>query len=189
MTVAILILAAGASSRMRGKDKLLEIAHGKPLLRLVAERALEVSGEVIVTLPPVSNRLDVLDGLAISAVTVEPPEDGMSASIRVGVQALSECAKGVMILPADMPDLDASDLGNVIQAFVNNREITRGATYDQRPGHPVVFPRRDFEKLCGLSGDQGAREILKDQPIELVPLPGEHALTDLDTPEDWDRWR
>jgi CTP:molybdopterin cytidylyltransferase MocA len=44
-------------------------------------------------------------------------------------------------------------------------------------------------KLLALEGDEGARGILRDGEIHPVPLPGQRALTDLDTPEEWEAWR
>ncbi|MEL6586700.1 MAG: NTP transferase domain-containing protein, partial [Pseudomonadota bacterium] len=48
---AILILAAGASSRMRGRDKLLEEIDGTPLILRAVRAACAVSAEVVVALP------------------------------------------------------------------------------------------------------------------------------------------
>ena len=39
----ILLLAAGRSARMRGRDKLLEDVAGQPLLRLMASRATKAA--------------------------------------------------------------------------------------------------------------------------------------------------
>ncbi len=51
--------------------------------------------------------------------------------------------------------------------------------------------RRFFESLAGLSGDQGAREVLREAAefVTEVPTAGRTALVDLDTPEDWSAWR
>lgn len=191
MTVAILILAAGASSRMRGGDKLLEEVGGQPLLALQAARALRTGAPVIVTLPPFPHpRGAVLQEMPVARVQVGDAAEGMAASIRAGVSALVPGTEGVMILPADMPELDAADMATMIEAWETG-EILRGAAEDGTPGHPVIFPADLFEELSGLSGDQGAREVLVRHRarIRLFPLPGRHAVTDLDTPEEWEEWR
>ena len=58
------------------------------------------------------------------------------------------------------------------------------------PGHPVLFGRRFFEALAGLTGDRGAREALREAGdfVTEVPTAGQRALVDLDTPEDWAAW-
>ena len=69
--------------------------------------------------------------------------------------------------------------------------IWRGAAEDGTPGHPVLFDGALRDDFADLSGDSGGRAIIdryKDR-THLVPLPGRRALTDLDTPEDWEAWR
>ena len=66
-----------------------------------------------------------------------------------------------------------------------------GATEDGRPGHPILFDHNLFGELLNMRGDMGAKSVIdahKDR-LRLVPLPGNRALTDLDTPEDWAAWR
>ncbi|GKY88982.1 nucleotidyltransferase family protein [Sinisalibacter aestuarii] len=189
----ILILAAGASSRMEGGDKVMEPVRGMALLEERARAALGTGAPVLVALPPADAfpaRWAALDDLGVPRLTVRKAGDGMSASLAAGVDALDDRTPGVMILPADMPDITRDDMRALLDAFDGNA-ILRGAAADGRPGHPVLFPRRDFPALLALSGDTGARMVLRQEAarVRLVPLPGTHALTDLDTPEDWQSWR
>lgn len=191
---AILILAAGASSRMRGGDKLLEVVAGQPLLRLMALRAIGAGKErVFCTLPgPTHQRSACLDGLAVTPVLVADPSEGMGASIRAGVAALPEDCPAVMILPADMPEITADDLTTILLAHQSApAAILRAVDHDGTPGHPVIFPADLFPALGACQGDTGARDVLRGHPdrVILVPLPDRHATTDLDTPEDWAAWR
>lgn len=175
---------------MRGGDKLTEDVGGVPLLARQAGRALETGCPVLVTLPPFPHpRGAVLDGLAVTRVQVPDADEGMAASIRAGIAALPAC-DGAMILPADMPEITAGDMGAMLRDWERD-EILRGATAELTPGHPVIFPADLFEELSGLRGDAGAREVLvrHRMRLRLHPLPGRHALTDLDTPEDWAAWR
>lgn len=190
MSLVILLLAAGSASRMRGGDKLLEDVAGAPLLATMTRRAKEVA-PVIVTLPAHDHpRAAALDGLAATIVPVPDASEGMAASIRAGTRALPASATGVMILPADMPDLTSADLRILANAWrTDPGRIHRATADDGTPGHPVIFPNSTFNDLATLTGDTGARDILKAQPPRLVALPGRHATTDLDTPEDWAAWR
>ena len=190
-TTAILILAAGSSSRMGpGRDKLLEPVGGLPLLTLVLERARATGCPVYACLPSRAHPRARLVEDEATPVWVPDAEEGMGASIRTGIRALPEDTDAVMILPADMPELTAGDLQTVLDAHHPGR-ITRGAGAEGKPGHPVVFPRACFEDLKALGGDQGGRRVLSKHAdlIDLVPLPARHALTDLDTPEAWQAWR
>lgn len=192
--LTILLLAAGHSSRMRGGDKLMEEIDGVPLIKRMAERALSTGSPVIVALPVgETRRAKTLAGLGITPCPVPDADKGMARSIRAGVAMLPTDCSAVMILPADMPDLDRADLTTMQEAHTQAApdRILRGATPDGHPGHPVIFPKQDFPTLLTLSGDQGARDILKANAhrVQHVPLPAQHALTDLDTPEDWENWR
>lgn len=193
-SLPILILAAGQSARMRGADKLLEDVEGQPLLRrqaVIARAATE--GPVLVTLPPPPHaRWSCLSGLAVSCLTVPDAADGMSASLRRGIAALQD-HPAVMILLADLPDLTAQDLASVLATVdpESDTRVWRGATEDDRPGHPLVIAQPLFAAFKALAGDNGGRDILASQQhnTRTIPLPGQRALSDLDTPEDWARWR
>ena len=191
---AILVLAAGASSRMRGGDKLLEEVAGHPLLRVMLERAVGVAGgPVLCTLPsPDHPRAACLDGLAVHAVFVTDSAEGMGASIRAGLAAVPKGCGAVMVLPADMPEVTADDIGLMLSEHAAHpNALLRAADSDGMAGHPVVFPADLFPALQAIDGDRGARDVLKANAdrIRQVPLPDRHATTDLDTPEDWAEWR
>ena len=186
---AILLLAAGASSRMRGRDKLLEPVNGVPLLQVMVRRSAETGMPVFVTQPdPKHPRCPY----TVPATPVYVPgwQEGMAASIRAGVKALPPDVEAVMILPADMPDITEQDLLKVAGSLHgHDPAIVRACTETGKPGHPVLFPRRYFSELMQVKGHSGGREILRHRPVRKVLLPGEHAAADLDTPEDWQNWR
>ncbi len=193
--VEVVLLAAGASKRMRGRDKLLEEVDGELMLRHCARIALDAQVErVNVVLPPDHQaRLAALRGLGVNTVDCQDWQDGMSASLRAGLAAVSLECDAVIIALADMPAVTADHLDRLVAAFdpQEGREICRAVSADGTPGHPVLFGRRFFESLAGLSGDRGARDVLQEASDFLIEVPtkGQGASIDLDTPEDWDNWR
>lgn len=194
-TVHILVLAAGASSRMRGADKLLQPVKGRPILRLVAETALASGAPVLVTLPPAAaaRRASVAD-LPVRVVDIPDAAQGMSRSIVRGLAAVVEPGPedGLMILPADMPGFSAKALADLISRFRAEPElIWRGGTTDGTPGHPAIIPRDLWPELAVINGDEGGRSVLKRHAdrVRQVPLPGSMSTLDLDTPEDWTAFR
>jgi CTP:molybdopterin cytidylyltransferase MocA len=77
-----------------------------------------------------------------------------------------------------------------IMLQVNDCEhIFRACDADGTPGHPVILPARLLPDLAQITGDTGARDLLRTHPETPVPLPRQHATTDLDTPEAWAAWR
>lgn len=193
--LAIVILAAGQSSRMRGQDKLLMQIEQHPLLAVVAQRALATGHPVYVCLAEgvTGARAQSLQHLDVTLVSVHDAAQGMAHSLRAGIRSLPANITAAMILPADMPELTSDDLSSMTLAYLTGRTaaILRGAAADGRAGHPVIFPRAYFAQIQALSGDKGARSVISANAtqVELVPLPDEHALTDLDTPEAWTKWR
>jgi molybdenum cofactor cytidylyltransferase len=188
---ALLLLAAGSSSRMRGGDKLMEEVEGEPLLRRAAREALATGLSVIVALRPgKAEREDALHGLKVRKVIVPHADQGMSASLRAAVVAAHEGAP-LAVLLADMPEIDTEDLTVLVSAFEaqGGDTVVRAASEDGQPGQPVIFPARLRPDLLAVTGDAGGREILRRERVVLVPLRGHRALTDLDTPEDFAAWR
>jgi CTP:molybdopterin cytidylyltransferase MocA len=149
-----------------------------------------------VTLPPDRpDRLAALQDLPVLPLTVPDAASGMSASLREGVAAarrlVTETLAGLMILPADMPEFTTPALDAIIAAFRAQPDlIWRGATAGGQPGHPAVFPRDLWPDLARIAGDQGGLSVIRAHAgrTALLPLPGEMAIIDLDTPEDWAAW-
>jgi CTP:molybdopterin cytidylyltransferase MocA len=191
--VLVLLPAAGASARMRGRDKLLEPVRGQPLLRDRVAAALDLGLDVAVTLPPDrpdrAASLRDLAGPRLQMIEVADAATGLSASLRAGAdRARAGGYAGLMVILPDLPDLLMQDFRVVLQAY-DSKSILRATAEDGAAGHPVIFPARDLPALARLTGDAGARDILRTHPVIHVALPGTRATTDLDTPEAWAAWR
>lgn len=192
--LSILLLAAGQSSRMRGQDKLMQEVDGAPLIRTMAMRALATGCPVTISFPANStDRLRAVADLDFSSVQSRDSDNGMAHSIRAGLAALPGNCDAVMIVPADMPELESDDFLTMIRVWseTDRNKILRGTSAGGKPGHPVIFPKTCFDALSRINGDEGARSVLAKNPEKtlLIPLPANHAITDLDTPEDWKAWR
>lgn len=190
----MLILAAGQSSRMLGKDKLLEPVQGQPLLRRQALMALGLEWPVLVALPPEPHpRYGALNGLKIETLETADSVEGMGGSLRQSFANLPQDTRSVLLLLGDLPDIEIEDLKRVVAARDAHPEaaIWRGATTQGAAGHPILFSQATFPYFSALTGDDGGKSVIaafKDS-VHLVPLPGDRARRDLDTPEDWAQWR
>ena len=187
-SATVLLLAAGASSRMKGRDKLMEEVGGAPLLQVMARRAAK-AGPLRVTLPNGNDaRAKALDGIDCEIVPL-PAGCTQSDSLAAGVKGLSG---PVLVVLADMPEVTAHDM-HLLLALSQQapKAILRAASKDGTPGNPVLFPADLLAELQTIKGDKGARDLLKTHQarVHLVPLPDRRALTDLDTREDWAAWR
>ncbi|MFN4153221.1 MAG: NTP transferase domain-containing protein [Paracoccaceae bacterium] len=188
----ILILAAGGSTRMRGADKLMEPVGGHPLLHQLARRATRTGLPVTVALPPDRPaRNAALTGLPLTRLIVPDAASGMATTLRAGLASLPPGA-AVMLLLADLPEITTEDLSLMAASHTRTPDLILRATDTAgTPGHPVICPPWARAGLMDLAGDEGARTVLqrhKDR-LRLIALPGQHATTDLDTPEAWAAWR
>lgn len=200
MSVAILLLAAGGSTRMRGGDKLLERLDDIPLLRRSARVALDSAAGAVIAVTGANReaREAVLKELPIRIVVNEYWQQGMGCSIAVGARMLRDEGAagpvgGVLIMPADMPDLTPGMLNRLMDALPKKGGdmILRPRTKGGKPGNPVLFGGAYLPDLAALTGDQGARAVIAAHPGKLHYVEGESdaVLTDLDTPEAWAAYR
>ncbi|WP_424939944.1 nucleotidyltransferase family protein [Aliiroseovarius sp. S253] len=183
--IAVVLLAAGLSRRM-GQDKLLRtLPSGQSLLE-DRIRMINSAGVVpFVAVPDKSTKLEIVDRLSANAIPIET--QGMGHSLSTAVNALPEGIDGIMVMLSDLPDVTSVDLGRMIERF-DSKTILRASSAKGTPGHPVIFPTRYRPQLEALSGDKGAKVLLDTDFVDLFPLPGQNAVRDLDTPEDWDSW-
>ena len=191
MSLAIVILAAGASSRMRGRDKLFEVVEGKPILTRLVHFA-QGFGDVYVTLPdPNHPRHKLLTDTQAVPIYVPDAADGMSASIKRACAAISETsAKGMMILTGDLPDLTEAHFTQICAEWAKDQtRYIQAKDQDGKPGHPVIIPKSGWDDIETLQGDIGLRNILREKRIEYVSFKDYGPTLDLDTPEAWDNWR
>jgi molybdenum cofactor cytidylyltransferase len=129
---------------------------------------------------------DALKGLTIERVHNPDYVDGLSTSLRAGLKALPADVDGVVVLLADMPQVDAALIDRLIAAF----DPLKGAlavvpTIEGRRGNPVLWSRRFFPELMTLEGDVGARHLIGQytEAVVEVPFTGKGALADVDTPD------
>ncbi len=154
--------------------------------------ALATDLPVAIALPPDRPaRAAALQGLAVTRLTVPDAAEGMAASIRAGAAVLPPDT-GLLLLLADLPEITTEDLRRLIAAWHETPGlILRATSQTGTPGHPVIFPPWAIPDLATLTGDTGARDVLRRHHSRTrhIALPGDHATTDLDTPEDWAAWR
>jgi len=187
----ILILAAGRSSRMQGRDKLMELIGGEPLVRRQARAALDAGLLPYVALPgPDHPRSLALDGLAVTPLYLPGSTEGMGGTLRDGVAALPASAR-FLVMACDLPELTSADLSTVSTTDPGNALIVIATSADGALGHPIAFDSSLRPAFANLQGDAGAKAVVKAnrKRTMTVALPGDHATLDLDTPEEWAHWR
>ena len=191
--IPILILAGGGSTRMRGRDKLMEEVDGTPLLRRQAARALATQHPVFVALPKADHpRQTALNGLDVTVLIVSEAAEGMSGTMRGAVAQLPDCP-AFMILLGDLVAIETVDMQTIFAARDDKPDflIWRGATTAGKPGHPIIFDAKLRSEFARLTGDGGGETLVRPlkNRTHLTCFADDRARLDLDTPEDWAAWR
>lgn len=185
--VGAVILAAGLSSRM-GRNKLLELLKGKPLVRYVAEATAEsgVASTVVVTGNGAHAVEAALQGLPVRFIQNHEYSKGLSSSLKCGLSTLPDDVDAAVVLLGDMPLVSAGLIDTLIAAFDPEEDRTICvATRHGRRGNPVLWARRFFAEMMAIEGDVGAKHLISAYPelVCEVEAADDAPLTDIDTPE------
>lgn len=190
--IAALVLAAGRSTRMGSRNKLLCEVGGVPLARRAVNAACSsrAAPVIVVSGYQAGQVAAILADCPISIVRNPDYAEGMAASLCCGLRALPADIDGVIIMLADMPAVGAQVVDRLIAAFDPARPAILVPEHAGRRGNPVLWPRRYFEQMLEISGDTGARGLLRRyaRDVQAVPVPTAAIFADIDTPETLDQW-
>lgn len=186
--IAAVVLAAGTSSRMGERHKLLIDVRGKAMVLHAVDAALGagLSPVIVVTGAQAERVQNILNKSNVSIVRNPDYESGLASSLREGLQALGPDVDGAAILLADMPAITSAHLRKLVAAFSpdDHRDIVIPTHQDQW-GNPMLWARRFFSDMQSLDGDRGARTLAQSNQEFLVEVALDSAvLTDIDRPED-----
>jgi molybdenum cofactor cytidylyltransferase len=196
--VAVIVLAAGRSTRMGGPNKMLADANGQPLVVHAVKAALASQAvELVVVLGHMADQVKAAIMAAVPTsrlrfVTNPDFAEGLSTSVRTGIGALGKEVDAAVVQLGDMPGVNAALLDRLMAAFspVEGRSICVPTVGGKR-GNPVLWDRRFFPEIAKVAGDTGAKHLIGEHAdlVCEVEMAGEAAVTDIDTPEALAAWR
>jgi len=186
--IAALLLAAGQSRRMGGPNKLVAEIDGRPMVARVAQRLLSSRARPIVAV--LGNQADAVDAalgkLPVERVRNPAFAEGLSTSLKRGLQALPPECDGVIVCLGDMPLVTGRDLDRLVAAFnpLEGRAIIVPTRHGKR-GNPVLWARRFFPEMAELAGDVGAKHLIGEHAelVAEVEMDSDGVLVDVDTPD------
>jgi len=190
VSIACIVLAAGQSSRMAPRNKLLEPIGGEAMVRRVAATA-HASGArpvLVVTGHEAAAVEAALRGLELTIVANPSYADGLSTSLRAGLRALPPDIDGALICLGDMPEVESSVLRALMAGFTGGNAICV-PVHQGRRGNPILWGSRYFAEMMALTGDTGAKPLLarhREHVVE-VAVATMSIFQDIDAPADLTR--
>jgi len=160
--ISAILLAAGKSERMNGENKLIKKIQGVPTIKHSINNILaSYIDELIIVLgyqkEIVEKHID--KNKKIKIVFNKNYKSGMSSSIKAGLNKLSIKTKSFFICLGDMPMIKHDVYNLIIKSRDKNEIIV--PTYNEQQGNPILFDKSMKEKIMVITGDVGAKKILK----------------------------
>ena len=180
--LAVLILAAGTSSRL-GETKQLVKIKDETLIQNAIKNALKLSANVNVVLGHKSNEIkDEINDLPIKILVNPNFKEGMGFSLSYGISKLNKFDK-VLIMLCDQPFIPIIHYENLLQKSNKNEDTIVCSKYQGKLAVPSIFPKKYYKDLEKLGGDKGARKLLEENSLEFINLDDKYSI-DIDTKED-----
>lgn len=190
MSTGILILAAGGAFRMNQPKMLLSFGSGSILSNILeATKALKTDQICLVTGYYHKEIIENIDVSGVLVVHNEHWREGMASSISKGVhEMIKEYSHldSIMIVVSDQPHLNRKLLSEMLSSREKHKKGIVAAQYGAIKGTPVLFDKKYFEELMLLTGDTGAKSVLKKNASDLVTVAFPLGAIDIDTAEDYE---
>lgn len=147
-----------------------------------------LNGVIVVVNPDIAGLQQEVWSSSVNKIVLnDEAGKGMSTSLKAGVTNLPSTTDAAVVLLGDQPLVTADDINEVIQCYLSNEALIVQAQYQSKRGHPVLFDHSMFPHLFHITGDEGARSILKQFANQIClaemdkPYPD-----DVDTPKDYE---
>jgi len=185
--IAGLILAAGLSSRMAPDNKLLlRDGDGVAMVARVADAVLgSRAAPVLAVLGHQAAQVGAALGTrAVRTILAPDYADGLSASLHAGLRAVPDDAAGVLVCLGDMPLVSSAMIDRLLDAYDPEAgRLIIVPTHGGQRGNPVLWDRNFFPEMAALTGDTGARGLLRlfAEHVVEIEMETDAVLRDFDT--------
>jgi len=186
--VGLVLLAGGGSRRLGSPKQLLADTEGRTLMRRAAETALgSACRPVTVVLGASAEAIEAeLISLPLTIAVNPDWQTGLASSLKAGLNALTEAHKldAVVVMLCDQPQVTSALLDSLVMAHADTGHAIIACEYGGALGVPALFGRALFGALASLTGDEGARRVIKSYAGPVTRLPFPEGIFDVDTPQD-----
>ena len=190
-SIGIVILAAGASTRM-GTPKQLLPYQGRNFIQHTVEIAVaSICHPIIVVLGAYAEQIrQEVSHFPVQVVENLQWNEGMSSSIKVGINALNafdENIEAVVLLLCDQPFLSAEIINQLVDTYRSTNKPIIASKYAETLGVPALFNRRFFTELTTLKQAEGAKKVMMKYSDEVFSISFPEGAIDVDTPQGYEQ--
>jgi molybdenum cofactor cytidylyltransferase len=188
--VAAVVLAAGGGSRFVASGgaghKLLAEVGGTPVVVRAVDSALEAEVGPVWVIQGACDLVDVLGDRPVRLLDNPRWTDGMASSLQVAIAAAREAGLDAIVVGlGDQPAVPPAAWRDVVDNGLSTP--IAAASFGGRHGPPVRLGAEVWD-LLPVTGDEGARTLLRERPGLVTEVPCGGDPRDVDTVEDLDRW-
>jgi len=187
---AIVVLAAGASSRL-GSPKQLLVYKGRSLLQHAADAALQTSLRPVVIVVGANSDATKkqMEGMKVEIAENEAWQEGMASSLRCGLAAVQKMkpeTDGIIFMVCDQPYVNKSLLENLLLTQHKTGLPIMASSYEGKLGTPALFHKSFFPELLELTGDVGARKLMVQHSDDVATVLFPKGDIDIDTAAEYE---
>ena len=187
----IVILAAGASTRLGNPKQLLQY-RGKTLLGHAVNEAVNSNADAVVVILGKDANLfkKEIDEKKVRVAINFSWEEGMASSVRLGLDTLlndKPYIDAVIFMVCDQPHISSSLLNELIKTQQKTTRQIVTSNYGDSIGPPALFHKKYFKELMKLSGDVGARKVIQQNMNDMETILFPEGKIDIDTEEDYEK--
>jgi molybdenum cofactor cytidylyltransferase len=187
--IAAVVLAAGRSRRMAPHNKLLITDRaGKPMIARVVDNVLSSNARpILVVTGHMAEQVEhALGGRPVRYVHAPDYAEGLSASLKAGIAAVPPDCAAALVCLGDMPLVTGRMIDRLLQVYdPDEGRLIVLPTYRGKQGNPMLWDRRFFPEILGITGDSGARFLVGKhaEVVAEVEMGEDAVLRDFDTTE------
>ncbi|WP_268125140.1 nucleotidyltransferase family protein [Roseivirga pacifica] len=189
MQIGAVLVAAGLSSRMQGKNKMLLPFGEKTVIEATYQQLAKAGLTKVVVVAgayfnEIKESLELREGDCI--IENVRYEEGLTTSIQAGLKELVQM-DAVMICLGDMPLLKTNDYQFLIESFAKADKTIQVPFYNKQKGNPVIFAQKHFDEILNHTEMNGCSGIVKQNKaaVQQLSVSTDRFILDIDTPEEY----